>query len=394
MKIILPDDFNVGTATAAAQIETSGDSNWSKTMAEYYKTVAHDEHREEDLEYIAALGDSYRGGFSWEKLQKSPKAPLEKRLVNEYRKFFGELKDRGVKLMFTLHHFANPMWFEKMGGWPKKESVELFNDYAKKIVDAFGDLADMWVTINEPSVYASMAYLFAYFPPFKIDLLKTYSSLKHFSKVHNEMYDFIKQKYPNSEVGIAKNILKFEGENLIGKGVEVIGNYFYIDYILNLFEKSDFIGVNYYGRLPFIPWPVSETSWPGKLDKMGRKHDDMWEYYPKGLYDVLIKLSKKYPGKKFYITENGTSGPDTLDDDFRIEYIKDHLKWALKAKDSGVNVKGYFHWSTMDNFEWEHKFTKKFGLVYVNTNSENFEREIKKSGKFYENLVLNRSFEY
>ncbi len=381
----LPDNFILGTATASAQIETADGIDWGGYKAldgsVFQRTVEHEKHREEDIEFIRRLGNSYRFSFDWSKLQKEPYATLDKAVVAEYRDFVGRIKDKGVNPMLVLHHFSNPKWLQKCCPWPKREAVDVFFDYAKKVVDEFGDLIHEWNTINEPIIYASMSYLFGKFPPFKVDLIRTYATLLHLRDANNLVYNYIKSKKPDDLVGFAKNVILFEGTNGIGSLVASIGRFYYLDYTLKLFsKKADFIGVNYYGRLPFNPWPISEVTWPGKLEKMNKPHDDMWEYYPEGLEKVLVSIYNKYK-KPLIVTENGTAGSD----EFRIKYIREHLHYLKKAIDEGVPVLGYYHWSTMDNYEWTFGYSKRFGLVKVDPKT--FEREMKESGKYYSKVV-------
>ena len=157
MKLQFPKDFIWGTSTAAYQIETVSDNNWKGVKCNdgtvFDKCSQHDLHRDEDLELICQVSNGYRMSHDWAKLQKAPFAPFDKVEVENYMRFMEELKRRGKHIMLVLHHFTNPTWFEKEGGWEKEGNRKMWLDFVQKTVDTFGHLADTWNTFNEPSVY-------------------------------------------------------------------------------------------------------------------------------------------------------------------------------------------------------------------------------------------------
>lgn len=391
MKLKFPENFLWGTSTSALQIESAANHDWKGLKAKdgsvLDKTIEHELHRNEDAKIIASLGNAYRFSPDWSRLQTAPKGELETKVVDEYRQFMGVIKDKGMHLMFVLHHFANPNWFVNLGSWTGKESAELFKDYAKKAANVFGDLTDSWNTINEPGIYASMAYILGNFPPYrKAGLFSAFKALKNMSKAHDLAYEAIKEKC-SQPIGVSNNTMDFKAESLLGKIPAKIAEKMALDYAPDKFKKTDFIGLSYYGRIPFRPEPVTEVDTPGKLDKLGKPHDKMWEYHPEGLKDILLRFAKRY-GKPLIITENGCC---TDDDSQRIQSIKDHLKAAHDAIKSGVDLKGYFHWSTFDNFELHLGPSYRFGLVGVDSNT--LERKPKESAQVYAKIAKDNCLE-
>ena len=392
MKLTFPEGFLWGTATSALQIESAYDHDWKGLVARdgsvLDDTIKHEQHRDEDAKIISSLGNAYRFSLDWSKLQKGPTSGLETSVVDEYRRFIGQLKDKGTHIMLVLHHFANPRWFSELGSWVSEDSIRLFADYAAQITNAFGDLVDSWNTFNEPCVYTSLAYLTGQFPPHKKNPFLAKRVLQNLAKAHNVVYDHIKEKLPSQQVGIAKNTMIFHPENLIGFVPAKISDAVFIDYVSDHFRDVDFFGINYYGKVSFDPWPITEVDNPGKLDKLGRPHDKMWEYHPEGLKQILTRFSKKY-GKPIIITENGCC---TDDDSQRIAYIRDHIRYAHEAMKSGVDLKGYFYWSAFDNFELHLGRSYRFGLVHVDPAT--FEREPKNSAAFYADIAKNNSLDF
>lgn len=391
MKLQFPKDFIWGTSTAAYQIETVSDNEWKGIVSTdgtvFDKCSMHDLRREEDAEYIAYLGSSYRMSCDWGKLQKEPFAEFDPVVTQEYLDFLQDLKDKGVSIMMVLHHFTNPLWFVERGSWLKKGNRAMWLDFVQKSVDTFGHLVDFWNTFNEPMVYISDAWILGVFPPFKkARMIKAVKALKEISRAHNEAYDMIKAQ-SDAPIGISKNTVKFVGEVFPGHIFAKVADYWFMDYGAKHFEKVDFQGLSYYCRMPFRPLPITEIDNPGKLKSMGRRHDDMWEYRPKEFYHIIKRFWEKN-GKPIYITENGVC---TSDDDFRIQAIQEYSYWIKKAMDEGVDIRGFYHWSTIDNHEWNLGLSYRFGLVRVNFDTG--ERTMTEAGHYYRKLVEHQPIE-
>jgi len=392
MKLRFPEKFLWGTSTSAGQIETAFDHDFKGTKAKdgsvFDRTTDHEKHRNEDAKIIASLGNAYRCSLDWSSIQREPNGELRKDVVKDYRRFLKKLKDENVHIMLVLHHFANPNWFVKAGSWNSKNSAALFKDYVDKVVYNFGDLVDSWNTVNEPGIYTAMGYFLGYYPPYKHNLFTALKVLGNLSEAHKLAYHSIKESYPDTKVGISKNTMIFHPDTVLDYFHTKVVDKVFLDYIPDRFKEVDFIGLSYYGRVSFRFGPIVETEKPGKLDKLGRTHDKMWEYDPQGLKEILLRFSKRYK-KPIIITENGCF---TDDDSMRLKSIKDHLRYANEAIQEGVDLKGYFHWSTFDNFEWHLGLTYRAGLVSVDLKTK--ERKLKKSAYFYKQICKDNGFVY
>lgn len=381
-----PKNFIWGTSTAAAQIETAFEHDWKGVMAKdgyrFERTSDHELRRDEDLEYIAQLGNSYRMGLDWSRLQREPMGDFVPEVVAEYKAFMAKLRARGVSVMLVLHHFCNPTWFVKAGSWETDKTLPLFLDYVRQVVHHFGHLATYWNTFNEPGVYISNGYFTGQFPPFKKSLWLYKKVLDNMSRAHRLSIAIIRDYHPKAPIGISKNCVIFHPENILGRIPAAIADKVFMEVVADRFDEgTDFSGMSYYARVPMNPKPITEIETPGVLAKMGRPHDKMWEYYPQGMYESIHRYWKRYK-KPIIITESGIC---TDDCQVRIKAINDYLSLIYKAMLEGVNIKGYYHWSTMDNFEWNLGPTYRFGLV--NVDFTNGRRTMKESGKYYSNVV-------
>jgi len=387
-----PKGFIWGTSTAAYQIETAGDHDWkgyrSMDGSIFERCSEHDKHRLEDAALIANLSNGYRMSCDWSKLQTSPYGEFDSKIVAEYIAFLEELKSKNIHIMMVLHHFTHPRWFVEAGSWETGDNYKMWLDFVTKSVQTFGGYVDSWNTFNEPNVYVSNGYLMGNFPPFRIGKLRTARKvLKAMEKAHNEAYDIIKESYPNTIVGISHNTVKFAGEIFPGQILAKVFDYWFMEYCPKHFEKSDFTGLSYYARMPFRPFPIDNINQPGKLERLGKKSDMMWEYKPEEFYHIFYRYWNKYK-KPIIITESGVC---TDDPKFRIESIKEYLFWTHKAIQEGVDIRGYFHWSTFDNHEWNIGLKYRFGLASVNF--ETMERTVTEAGVFMKKIATDNGVE-
>ncbi|OIP97243.1 hypothetical protein AUK40_03605 [Candidatus Wirthbacteria bacterium CG2_30_54_11] len=386
-----PDGFLWGTATTAAQIETASDHDWkgvrSKDGYILGETAAHERFFREDAELIAGCGNTYRFSLDWAKLQPAPNAPFNPVWVTRYRDFMLDLKKRNIHLMLTLHHTTNPRWFADLGGWTKRANLVYFDDFVDQVISNFGDLIDSWITFNEPNNYAAMSFLFGQWPPYRHNPGAYNRVRRHLAMSHEHAYVRLKKAYPAKPVGIALSTVVFSGTTILGKWAASLADQQFTRETMKLFVPLDFIGVNYYARLQFTPWPLCEMTAPGRLAKRGLPHDKMWEYYPQGLFDFLKRFHDKYH-LPLYVTENGIC---TDDDSVRIDRTKDYIRECARALKAGVDLRGYIHWTLMDNFEWKLGPTYRFGLVSVNR--ETMERTPKPSYGLFSEIARSNEIE-
>jgi beta-glucosidase len=385
MKLVFPDHFFFGTSTAAAQIETAFDHDWQGIKAKdgfiFDRTTDHELRLKEDAAIIASLAPHYRMGLQWSKLQREPNAALDPTAVAEYRSFLDDLKMRNVSIMMVLHHFTNPKWFAARGGWEKDENIHLWVDFAKKVTDEFGSYVSYWNTFNEPNVYASYGWLTGFFPPFKISPLLAGRVVQNMGKAHNLVYDYIKDKFPDQPIGISHNATIFSAQNVLGWFPARITDWWFMEYVPGHFEKADFFGMSYYGRIPHDPLPITYLMTPEKIKQLGKRHDDIWEYHPEGMRECIDRYWKKYR-KPIIITENGVCDES---DFLRLQAIQDYAEIIHKGIADGIDIRGYYHWSTWDNFEWHLGPSMRFGLYACDPETK--ERLPKPSAELYRQLA-------
>ena len=395
-----PKDLMLGTATSAFQIEGEGYTEWKGFIGEdgtrLGNAIDHFERYKEDLEYILYLGNSYRFSPDWSRLQKSPYEKLDKETLNHYGRLFQTLKENNKKVLLVLNHFSNPLWMYRVGGWTNSSSVGFYLDYAKKLIKEFSEYIDVINTFNEPNAYINMAYFFRGFPPKKFSPSSRKKALANMAKAHCLLYEYMKEKYPGIPVGISHAHMMVEAINpknivatLIKKFLDNIQHEKIHEFFTCKGSCVDYIGFSYYGRILIGSFPFVAYQERGRkaLDRLGINHDDMWELYPEGIYRMLKFFHEKY-NKPLIITENGTC---TNDDYLRKQSLYNHLYYVKKACDEGLPVKGYFHWSTFDNYELNHGPSRRFGLTSVDFKSGRFERNIKDSGHYYHKIVQSNS---
>ena len=372
-KLAFPKGFLWGTATSAYQVEGGIKNNdWVAAGYDAGKACDHYHQFEEDFDLAKSLNNNaHRLSIEWSRVEPE-EGKFDQKEIEHYQKVIDALKKRNLEPFVTLHHFTNPLWFSKKGEWVKKESVRYFTRYIETIVRSLRGVR-FWITINEPIIYASFAYIIADWPPQlfidkygevarKKNLISTIKVTRNLIRAHQRAYKIIHKISPSSQVGIAKNNNYFEAYRhkflnvILAKTARWLWNSYFLGKIRNC---QDFIGLNYYfhNRVK-MNWksPTRSFNYCG-----GNIRNDLgWEIYPKGIYKVLLEL-KKY-NKPIYITENGLADAE---DSKRAKFIIDHLSWVYKAIQEGVDARGYFHWSLMDNFEWAEGFKPRFGLFEV-----------------------------
>jgi beta-glucosidase len=389
MLLNFPSDFFWGTSTAAAQIETASEHNWKGVKSRdghvFDRTSDHEKRRDEDVEHIARFGSVYRCSVDWARLQTEPYGKFHHNVVEEYQQFFRKLKAKGIKIMFVLHHFTHPTWFEKKGGWLYEENASYFSDFVKKCLNNFGGFVSYWNTFNEPNVYAMNAFMLGNFPPFFKSYRKANEVLQNMGIAHETIYTMLKVYDKSIPVGISLNTCHFSAQNLLGIIPAKFMHWWFNKRAATYFETCDYWGISYYAHILFDPKPISEVHRPGKLDKLGIPHDKMWAYKPEGLLPILMRFHKKYH-KHIIITENGIC---TDNDQMRIQAIKDYLTVIQDAIKEGVHIEGYIHWSTFDNFEWDLGPTYRFGLIRTDPNTK--DRRDTEAARFYEKVTKEHS---
>lgn len=373
------EGFLWGTATSAYQVEGGiENSDWSNEFPAG-RACNHYNLYEKDFDLIKKLNqNAYRFSIEWSRIEPK-QGKFNEKEIEHYRKVLSALKSKGIKVMLTLHHFTNPLWLAEIGGWENSEVVFYFLRFAKRVFTEYFDFVDFWITINEPLVYASKSYLDGTWPPKIKSFFSLLRVIKNQITCHKKIFENFHKLKSDVKVGIAKNNIYFEpfsSKSNLDKFNVSINRYFWNEYFLNRIKNYlDFIGLNYYFHLK-IKFP-SQNKNKNKIVS-----DINWEVYPEGIYYVLKEL-KKY-NLPIYITENGLADAK---DKKRLDFIKDHLFWIHKAIKKGIDVRGYFHWSLMDNFEWDSGFEPRFGLVEIDYKT--LKRKPRSSAEFYAKICEN-----
>lgn len=396
MKLLFPKDFFWGTSTAAAQIETATNHIWKGVKARdgfvFGRTTDHEKQRISDADLLTTFGTVYRCGVDWARLQPTPLADFDPSVVAEYAHFFEYLTQKGTKIMFVLHHFAHPIWFEQKGGFVRRENLIYFSNYVEQCDFHFSKYISYWNTFNEPNVFVMNGYITGDFPPFIKNYFTANKVLKNLKKAHEAAYKRLKESSLDKPIGISFNTCWFEGLDPLGWAAATFVDWWFHKRAASHFEKVDFFGMSYYAYIPFHPTPITATENPKRLKRLGIAHDKMWGYRPEGLLNNMLYFWKKYR-KPIVITENGVcTEPEQQRDEVRIKALKDYLKLVHEAIfQHKIPVLGYIYWSPWDNFEWNLGATFCFGLL--KTNFETGERINTLSADFYRTIVKNNELE-
>ncbi|MEK7151184.1 MAG: glycoside hydrolase family 1 protein [Patescibacteria group bacterium] len=377
-KYKFPNSFLWGSSTAAYQVEGGIDNNdWAQAARDGRVPAAgracdHYNRYEEDFDIAKSLGqNAHRFSIEWSRVEPE-EGRFDENEIEHYRKVLAALQDRGLEPVVTLWHFTLPVWFAKMGGFENKKAPFYFARYCEHVVSQIGDRAKFWITINEPMVYVGFSYGSGVWPPFKKNFIKVWKVVDNLVMSHNIAYQKIKVISQAAQVGIAADQADYHyNDNPLSFCQAKFMNWFRNRRFINkIISKQDFIGLNFYLHKHFGY-------------KFYEKKSDMgWPIYPPAIYHVLAEL-KKY-NKPIYITENGIADAT---DTKRAKYIKEHLHWVWQAVHDGCDVRGYFYWSLLDNFEWVHGFDPRFGIVEMNYDT--LERTIRPSAYEYKRICEN-----
>jgi beta-glucosidase len=403
-----PESFLWGTATSATQVEGHVVNEWTDYVAAdggNCRVACDHYHRyAEDVDWMTRLGvNAYRMGIEWSRLQAAPFAPLNRAELDRYVHLLDCLKAAGITPMVVLHHFSNPPWITAAGGWLNPAAVPAFVDYVTKLVSALKDRVHLWNTFNEPDTYASLTYLLGGFPPFHKWQFASYRKvIRHMAEAHEQAGRVIRREsigVKTPEIGIAKNWTSFGAFQtfaLWDHFLAAISHHAFNRFVLNEFlggrrrEASTYLGVNYYGRARLNHFqalvPTNGVS-SDRLKQLGIVCDDMFERHPGGFGKLLKDFYRRF-GLPLYITEHGAA---STDEDFRIRDLTEHLRELRAAMDGGADVRGFFYWSLLDNFEWQFGYSKKFGLLSVDFNDEKLPRKMTRVGEFYRDICATRT---
>ncbi len=435
-----PANFLWGAATSAYQID--GAAGEDGRTASIWDAFAHTPgkthhgdtgdiacdhyHRwEDDVELMADLGlNAYRFSISWPRLQPGGSGLLNPRGVDFYRALLERLQTRGIRPLVTLYHWELPQELEDAGGWPARDTAARFADFAATTVDVLGDLASDWITLNEPWCQAFLGYHSGIHAPGRRDLADAVAAAHHLNLAHGLAVGAIRAARPGMRLGVADILTHIRAatdtlaDRAAAARVDANNNRFFLDPVLGggyshavtdlygtrgleaviraddeaiIGAALDFLAVNHYHHMII---EADETE--PHLGARGVSAEPAttslgWSVTPEALYGVLRLVHDDYPAIPLYITENGASYVDYVDptgqvrDEERIEYLRGYLGAVAQAIGDGIDIRGYFAWSLLDNFEWGEGYRSRFGLVYVDYRSQ--QRIPKASAYWYRDLI-------
>ncbi len=375
-----PPGFLWGAATAAHQVEGGNRQNdWWRLEEEGLlphrsgEACRHYELYERDFDLAAGMGhNAHRLSLEWSRIEPAP-GQFDEAAIDHYKAVLDALQRRGLEPLLTLHHFTNPAWLADRGGWLQRRNVDHFERYARHVVGRLKDRVRFWITVNEPTVYAKYAYVLGHFPPCRTgSWLSALRVTMNMCRAHRLAYRVIHEARPDAMVSFAHSapyVMPCAPGRALDRAASSARDFFLNRLCFMMASEGgrpllDYVALNYYTRM-VVRWaPRGKAVLFGedcREDHHGqpRRYSDMGaEIYPEGLRRMIARLSRY--GRPIIVTENGV---DTQDDAVRDAYLVDHLRQLGLALQDGHDVRGYLHWSLMDNYEWALGTTARFGLA-------------------------------
>ena len=433
-----PSDFLWGVATSAYQVEGStladgaGPNIWHRFAREPGMTVGgatgdvacdHYCRSEEDVKLMADLGiQAYRFSIAWARLLPKGRGRMNTKGLAFYDRLIDSLLEGNIVPFVTLYHWDLPLALEDKGGWLNDDTAKWFGDYADLAFRAFCDRVPYWTTINEPAVVMEKGYVLGVYAPGHHNWAEAPVVARNLLRAHGLAVRAyrdrgdgcigiavnIQPKYPATESvadqGAAQRAnafrnLQFLDAILLGSTPDELPEMFGRDWrplseedMKLVSQPIDFVGLNYYTRVVVgddpetLPMRVRSVTPPATRTLFG------WEIYPGGLTETLLRITERYGHVPIYITECGAAFTDPrpedgtdVQDPERVEFLRSHIKAAVRAMDEGVDLRGFFVWSLLDNFEWASGYTMPFGLVQVDFDTQR--RTLKTSARFYAKVI-------
>jgi beta-glucosidase len=450
-----PENFLWGTATASYQVEGAvdedgrGKSIWD-TFSHTPGKVRHGDtgdiacdqyHRlEEDLDLMAELGlQAYRFSVAWPRITPEGAGSVNQKGLDYYRRLVDGLRQRSIEPMLTLYHWDLPQALEDRGGWTNRETSERFADYTGVVYEALSDSVGFWITLNEPWVSAWMGYGLGVHAPGHKDSSKALAATHHLLLGHGLAMERMRSAGDENQLGVTLNLHPArpsrdrDADREAARRVDGQANRLYLDPLflgkypedlVSYYEERgldlsfvqsgdlekisvplDFLGINYYFRnivrdaqgedLPDMPFADlgARTIIPHDAEKTAMG----WPVEPQGLKEILVHIKEDYADVPIYVTENGRAVNDYIDpegdvdDEERVSYLDAHFRAAHEAMERGVDLRGYMVWSFLDNFEWAEGYSKRFGIVFVEYETQR--RVPKASARWYSDVIRRNGLE-
>ena len=445
-----PKDFLFGTATSAYQIEGSpyadgkGPSIWDTFTYTVGKIEGGDKadtacdtyaNPSPDLDLMRALNlNAYRFSVAWARVLPTGRGTVNQKGLDYYNRLVDELLRRNIAPFVTLFHWDTPQGIQDVcQGFAGRDCASYFADYSEIVARSLGDRVKNWITLNEPWEHAALGHLLGVHAPGMHNPWAYFRVAHHQLLGHGLAVERIRSLWPDARVGVTLSLTPIVPVSPKDEKAAGIANQFFNDFYLDAIFKGrypeplwsrirlarpklapedmriisrpiDFLGVNYYSRefarsawyVPFLGAWVDEVKTGGKELTVNGRHYTVngREIYAPAFYDQLMRLKTEYGNPLLYITENGAAFSDQLEngkvhDPQRIAFLEAYMNEAARAIRNGVNLKGYFIWSLIDNFEWSLGYSARFGLVHVNHATQ--ERTIKDSGYWVRDMIRNQT---
>ena len=448
-----PPGFLWGVATASYQIEGAVDEDgrgktiWDtfahtpgKTLNGESGDVAVDHYHRyaDDVALMSDLGlNAYRFSIAWSRILPDGTGRVNQAGVDFYRRLCKELAGAGITPVATLYHWDLPQALQERGGWLNPDSVSWFAEYAAVAKSALGDMITTWATLNEPWCTAFLGHSSGEHAPGLNDTPGSLVVAHHLMLAHHAAVEAMRRTSTRDEdrLGIVLNLIPAwpqsdtDQDRDAARSVDAVSNRLfteavfhgaYPEDVLQLLKRyqvadridlealkrgvqpTDFLGVNYYNinHVEHAPGAASMPAWPGSWDARiatppGRLTEMNWGVEPEGLTWMLERVANEYPGVPMLVCENGAAYPDEVGPDGfvvdvdRMAYLKGHIDAVRVAIDRGADVRGYFVWSLLDNFEWARGYSKRFGIIRVDY--ETMARTVKTSGLWYRDFLAGRA---
>jgi beta-glucosidase len=437
-----PDSFLWGAATAAYQVEGApladgaGPSIWHRFSHTPGRTLNGDTgdvacdhyHRyQEDVALMKDLGlGAYRFSISWSRILPEGTGRVNQAGLDFYRRLVDALREAGIRPMATLYHWDLPAALDDRGGWLNRDVADWFAEYASTAFRALDDRVEMWATLNEPWVVTDGGYLHGALAPGHRNLFEAPIASHNLLRAHGAAVEAYRASGEHA-IGLVVNLepkyaASQKPEDLAANArADAYMNRQYLDPVFKrayppemkemfgeawpdfpaadfdlIAQPLDFVGINYYTRGVTKNDPANVVERATRVRQPGATYTETsWEVYPQALTDVLVWFRDRYGATPIYITENGAAFYDPpsptdgeVDDPLRVHYLREHIRAVARAMYAGVDVRGYFVWSLLDNLEWSLGYSKRFGIIHVDFAT--LQRTPKKSARFYRDVIRRR----